>query len=241
MIELKRDNEKNVLRKDKKMNKIILGIIDNKRPEFLAQTITSIEANISYDFLKKVIIDDSGDAAYGIYLQELYGNRYHIISHVKNLGLSGSVRSLWGLALFLDADFVMHIEGDFTFNQSIDVEDLWYVLGEYKNIAQVALKRQPCNPGEIEVGGFMKQNPESYRSGICGGKLYVTHRNFFTLNPCVYPRWVMELGWEQGWGEKEFGERLFANPETYCAYLGKIDDPPLVEHIGNYRGNNWFV
>ena len=70
---------------------------------------------------------------------------------------------------------------------------------------------------------------------------WVEHRNFFTLNPSLYPKWVVNLGWENGWGEKEFSERLFSNSLVKCGFYGTIKDDPLVHHIGDARGGNWFV
>lgn len=71
--------------------------------------------------------------------------------------------------------------------------------------------------------------------------VWVEHRKFFTLNPCVYSIDITRPLWPQGGGEREFAERVFMNPESTCAFLGSVDDPPLVDHIGNYRGGNWFV
>jgi hypothetical protein len=102
--------------------KVLLGIIDNKRPDLLDQTIKSLESNLYYDFFKKVIIDDSGDAGYSQELNRSYGDRYTIWSHKVNMGLSGSIMSLWALAKEYEVDYVWHQEGDFTFNQSIDLE-----------------------------------------------------------------------------------------------------------------------
>lgn len=227
------------------MPNVILGVIGNGRKELLDRTIQSAKENLNYPFIKKIMINDTGDAQYAIQLEQEYGDEWHIISHQQNQGLSGSVRSLWAAALLLDADYVFHLEEDFTFNEPIyheDFKDMMDLLNHpsYK-IAQMALKRQPCNSEEAHAGGFMQLNYQCYTEFHEMGMAWVLHRLFFTLNPSLYPRWVIELGWEQGWGEKEFGERLFADPSISCGYVGRINNPPLVTHIGNYRGNNWFV
>jgi uncharacterized protein YifE (UPF0438 family) len=221
------------------MNKILLGFIDNMRPEMLDATILSTEKNLKGDFVQKIIINDSGVDEYHFQLLDRYGSDYKIISHKTNRGLSGSVRTLWEIADELDIDYIWHQEGDFTFNENINVNTLLNIFDPY--IAQVTLKRQPVNNEEANYGGFMQRDRASYDQVYRGNIKYSTHRNFFTLNPGLYPRWVINLGWEQGWGEKEFGERLFSNHLVKCAYYGWVDDPPLVNHIGVYRGGNWFV
>lgn len=243
------------------MNKILLGVIGNGRRELLEQTVASAESHLQGEFSHKIMINDAPSEEYNHYLIKTYGDRFTIVNHGKNRGLSGSIRSLWYHAQRLDVDYVFHLEEDFTFNQNIYISDLINVLECDYHIAQIALKRQPCNPAEAEVGGFMEQNPTSYVEHTIGRSLvyrlgfstprqtgkkieevnYLNHRNFFTLNPCLYPISTTQIGWERGWGEKEFGERLFANELTQCAYLGRIEDAPLVEHIGGYRGENWYV
>jgi len=103
------------------------------------------------------------------------------------------------------------------------------------------LKRQAVNDQEISVGGFMYQDPTSYEPYIHDNVKWLEHRKLFTLNPCLYPKWVVDLGWQVGWGEKEFSELLFSDPYVKCAYLGHMEDPPLVDHIGHYRGDGWRV
>lgn len=220
--------------------KILLGVIDNKRPEFLAATIESLRKSIDHGFHRKVLINDSGDAEYAAFLEDIYGDYFdQIISHKNNLGLSGSIRSLWSLAEELDVDYIWHQEGDFIFNENISIEHMIKILENDGFLAQVALKRQPCNVTELEHGGFMELNRDSY---LYHAELnYLTHTNFFTLNPSLYPRWVYKLGWENGWGEAEFSNMLFSNKFLKCGYLGSLVDPPKVLHIGDYRADGWFV
>lgn len=233
---------------------VMLGVIGNGRHEFLSQAVESLKKNVQYPWRIKVMINDTGDMQYAQYLEETYPD-WHVVSHQKNKGLSGSIMSLWSAARLLDVDYVFHVEEDFTFPQPIDIGLLKEILVADSTLAQIALKRQPCNEAEAAAGGFMQQNPGSYATHWYHSRPasiytdfkepyryeYVTHRNFFTLNPCLYPMKTIDIGWQQGWGEREFSERLFAKDEVYCGFLGGIHDSHIVNHIGNYRGNNWFV
>lgn len=223
--------------------KILLGIIDNKRPEYLSKTISSLEDNIDFEFVGKILVDDSGDGLYSQYLLDLYGQNYSIISHQQNRGLSGSIRTLWSIARDIDVDYIFHLEGDFTFNEKIDIYNLHKIFGLEPHLAQIALKRQPVNHEEARYGGFMNMDPSAYYDRFYPEINYhwVEHRKFFTLNPSLYPKWVIDLGWEIGWGEKEFTDRLLADSLVKCGFYGKREDGPRVHHIGDSRSGNWFV
>lgn len=224
--------------------KVLLGIIGNGRADLLERTVASLEEKVKYPFFKRILIDDTGRAEYAVELEEKYGTRYHIIAHPENRGLSGSVRTLWEAAQILDVDYIFHVEEDFTFNADIDIEKLISILTMAPHLWQVALKRQPVNPEEAEVGGFMQQDPGAYTqyySNHDPSLVWVEHRKFFTLNPCLYPLSITRPLWPKGGGEREFSQHVFQNPENACAFFGAVDDPPLVDHIGNYRGGNWFV
>lgn len=227
------------------MSKLILAVIGNGRKNLLDQTIKSALDNLQYDFFDYVMINDYGKQEYSDLLIKEYGDKWTIINHEINQGLSGSIRTLWNYVDINNIDYIFHLEEDFIFNKSIDINLLVEILSKHRDIAQVALKRQPCNIEELQAGGFMQLDKSKYSEIIYNYKYnsvdLTTHRNFFTLNPSLYPRWVVNLGWQQGWGEREFGELLFSNPSLKCAYIGSINDSPLVHHTGVYRGENWFV
>ena len=224
--------------------KVLLGIIGNGRPDFLERSTASIEERVKYPFCTRIIIDDSGDADYVGELEQKYGSNYHVIGHPENRGLSGSIRTLWETAQMLDVDYIFHVEEDFTFEVDVDIDRMISILKMAPHLWQVALKRQPVNAEEAEVGGFMQQDPGAYRqyySNFDPSLVWVEHRKFFTLNPCVYSIDITRPLWPKGGGEKEFSEHVFRNEESACAFLGMVDDPPLVDHIGNYRGGSWSV
>lgn len=226
------------------MYKVLLGVIGNGREDLLKQTTDSLREKVNYPFYKKIMINDA--PSYALKIEEQYGQEYHVISHAENKGLSGSIRTLWEVAQMLDVDYIFHCEDDFTFNFDIadKIDQMIMILRAQPHLWQVALKRQPVNQAEAEAGGFMQQNPDSYLTHYMANDpsiVWVEHKNFFTLNPCVYSIDITRPLWPKGGGEKEFGYSVFLNEESACAFLGTADDPPIVNHIGNYRGGNWFV
>ena len=139
------------------------------------------------------------------------------------LGLSGNVRQGWRMVGGVHAEYVFHLEDDFVFTGPVPVDQMVELL-ETERLAQVALKRQPVNPVEQALGGFMEANPHNYsqRQG------WVRSEFGFTLNPCLYrnPKaesWI----WPEGGGEAEFTAWLRRhNPSARFGIYGNVDDPP---------------
>lgn len=229
------------------MPKIVLGVIGNGRKDLLAQTIAAAEDFIDHEFDDKIMINDAPSPEYNAYLEQTYGDRFRVISHDKNMGLSGSVQSLWMMSQMIKADYIFHLEEDFVVNKPITLQPMLDLLEINWSLAQVSLKRQAVNGEESQAGGFMQLHPERYKSEFVwsnnGKEVYWVEQNWlFSLNPCLYPIEITRVGWPQGGGEREFTNRLIAErPQTKFAILGKKEDPPLVTHIGSYRGENWFV
>ena len=142
--------------------KVVLGVIGNGRYEFLKRSTDSLREMVKYPFFKKIMINDTGDPSYSEKLDKEFGQEYLVISHPQNKGLSGSIRTLWEAAQMLDADYIFHVEEDFTFNCEVSINRMIEVLNLAPHLWQVALKRQPVNAEEAEAGGFMQQNRDSY-------------------------------------------------------------------------------
>lgn len=219
-----------------------LLIITNGRKEYIQQTISSLEENINCLFHRKVIVDDSMDRHYQQWLINTYPD-YEVHPNKEKGGLSGSIINGWN-QLSSESDFVFHLEEDFIFNQNIDIEVMQSILIEQPNLSQVALVRQPLNDAEISSGGVLKQYEGKLVNHIINIEdliyNWVEHKILFTLNPCLYPKWVMQSGWRAGWGEREFTDYLLDMNCTF-GYLGNIHSRPHVHHIGEYRAAGWSL
>lgn len=167
----------------------------------------------------------------------------HVDDQAHELGFAGAIQEGWDRVLATDADFIFHLEGDFTFNQRVPldfmVRELTHGGGD---LAQIALLRQPWNQAEREAGGIIELDPGAYtptRARVAPHRL-LTHRKFWTTNPSLYPRWVAERGWpQQPQSEGIFGIRLFEDlPECRSAFWG--DGTPWVTHIGHERTGHGY-
>ena len=156
------------------------------------------------------------------------------------LGFAGAIQSGWDRILQTDAEWIFHLEADFTFNEHVELAAMAELAAD-EHVAQVALKRQPWSPHEIDAGGIIETDPDSYEEGQVNGHTYTAHRKFFTTNPCLYRRDIAERGWPQeAESEGKFGIRLFEDPAVVSTFWGGKADPPKVHHIGDTRAGKGY-
>jgi hypothetical protein len=154
-----------------------------------------------------------------------------------HLGLAGAARAAWQWAVDHDFDYLLHVEEDFRLVSPFHLNDAVGILETDKYLAQVVLKRQPWSPEEHAAGGIIECHPEDYVSRKNGDLRWVEHRRIFSLNPCLIPRNVFELGWPDG-NEAEMTATLVDLGYRF-AFLGERFDPPKVIHVGTERSAGW--
>lgn len=212
---------------------ITLLVMTDGRKEYIKQTIPSALAQLKGSITKRVIHDDSGDGRYNSWLKLTFPT-FEVIRSPGRSGFGGAIRNAWAwLEDFDDNPFIFHLEDDFTFNEEIYLDDFIDVLNCCPNIYQMALKRQPWSEAEHIAGGFMELDPTSYRERT----FWIEQRKFFTTNPCIYRRSLLDIGWPEGVeSEGRFTHYILRTDiEAQFAYWGKKADPPKVTHIGNNR------
>jgi hypothetical protein len=200
-----------------------------------------------------VVVSDRGDLYLPQCLEALappmqdWTVPFHVVDDREHkLGLAGAARAAWQIALDEGWDFLLHWEEDFLPNELLPLENMVEMLEidrvrpDGPQLAQIVLKRQPWSTEEIAAGGIIEKDPDDYRDVFILGLPMVVHRRIFSLNPCLIPRWVLELGWPDS-NEAGMTERLCVDPNVLFAYYGKLDDPPLVTHVGTVRGTGWSL
>jgi hypothetical protein len=157
------------------------------------------------------------------------------------LGFSGAIAEGWRQVLQTGADYVFHLEMDFTFNAPVELAGMIELLEEKPHLAQVALKRQPVNAEERAAGGIVELHPDDFTQRVEGGIIWTENRRCFTTNPCVYSTNLCRHGWPQEpHSEGVFTHRLLADPDVAFAFWGGKFDAPLVEHIGESRAGGGY-
>ena len=218
------------------MNKISLVVITDGRQSCIEQTIDKFNEIIKYDFFEKLIINDSGDPRYHNFLVNRFSG-FKVVSHEQRRGLAGAVQSAWS-SVNPEVDYVFHLEDDFLFNKSIDINHMAFLLRQNPHLVQMALVRASVNPPEEAVGGFVFQHLEDYYQK----EDYFEHGRLFTLNPCLYPMSTVKMDWPDHGGESEFTTKVHSIDKDYrFGFHGNIYDEPLVTHIGGRRSEGWFL
>lgn len=149
------------------------------------------------------------------------------------LGFAGAIAEGWRQVLNTGADYVWHAEMDFLYREPVDIPAMLEVLERHPSIAQIVLKRQPCNPDEEAAGGIVEQHPDDFEEREVAGHTLTVHRRFWSTNPSLYSTRYCRVGWPQeSESEGKFTHKLLADPMLRFAFWGGKYDPPKVEHIG---------
>lgn len=194
------------------MTRIGAAFVSDRGPLYLPGCAASFDGRVTGFNVGCHVVDDSAHA----------------------LGMAGAVRAAWAWALDeAKVDYLFHVEEDFRFVAPLDLQAVATALDHHRHLAQLVLKRNPWSPEERAAGGIIECAPEQYvdEDG------WVEHRRIFSLNPCLIPRRVLELGWPDG-NEAEFTQRCLDAGYSF-GFLGARNDPPLVEHVGMVRGEGW--
>lgn len=217
---------------------VALVVVTDGREDYLRRTLESVRTNVAGPIAERWIFDDSGDWMYRRQLRDRY-SEFTVIGSGPRLGYAGAMGRVWDImAEQSRAGFVFHVEGDFTFNQSIDLTELRIVLGGNPKLLQLALLRQPWNQQEKRAGGVIQCNPGAYSDVTDdAGRNRLEHQLFWTCNPSLFRRDVYAVQWPQTPdSERRFTAHILqANPGGRFAFLGARNDPPRVEHIGVAR------
>lgn len=206
---------------------VALVVVTDGRWQYLHEMFRSARRYLDYPFAHLRIVDDSGGAQ-----PVVWPDGFEVIRHPERRGLAAAVQTAWS-GLPPEIDLVMHVEDDFVFVDSVDVDDMAMTLKEHGRLAQLVLKRQAWSLEERQAGGIMECHPDEYkqRDG------WVEHTRIFSLNPCLIPREVIDMGWPVG-NEREMTDRLVAGGWSF-GFWGRRDDAPRVLHIGVERSSAW--
>ena len=224
--------------------KLALVTTTDGRRESCAQTFESARLQLGLaHFAQHIVVNDCfEDPTYQDFLRELLPDAFIVPPALGGRrGFGGAIIEAWS-RVDDDVDFVFHLEDDFLFQHAVPLFSMIELLIAEEGLAQVSLMRQPANSEEAAAGGVVAVHPEAFADRVSdGGLRWLEHRLYFTTNPSVYPRWVVERGWPVGsQSEGMFTHGLLAeHPDARFAVLGGRDDEPAVWHIGQRHGEGY--
>lgn len=223
---------------------IIPVVITDGRGEFLKQTIDSMFNNVDGLHYPGVLVDDSGDPEYKRWLDAEYALSFKCLHHGARQGLAASIRDGWTEAITdPDVEAIWHVEDDYVVPEKLDVRGLAALLRAVPDLAELTLKRGPYSSEEHTAGGYMEGHLDEYEDvTVLDVAHYVKHDQLFFFQPSLIPRPVVTRAVYSGLPITEPNLATLLVPQGYhFGVVGKIADPPRVEHIGTYRSAGWSL
>lgn len=214
---------------------LALVVVTDGRADYCAETLDAA-AQYLPEFDSRWIINDSGVVDYGYWLQKTYPG-YRVVSHTERRGMAGAVRSGFEQLTRSEATHAMWLEEDMVLLREPPIRQAVAVLEKCFELAQVTFKRKPWWGREVDLGDQLAAIVEQAGEHRFVAGSVTEHDFIFSLNPCVIPRRVFELGWPDG-NEAEQTRLLLAQGFRFAMW-GKPGDPDYVEHIGAARSAGW--
>ncbi len=215
-------------------------VTTNGRP-FIHDSLASYAKQVSGPITRRILWDDSGDQAVRDDLIDRYEGEW-LVSWPGDeaVGYSESIRRLWILLHHLPERFVFHCEDDFLFNVPVDLGDVCAFLDKHKEVAEVTFLRNRCYPAEMDPATVLGHNPKRLKDRKQGPWRWSEHTMYFSANPSVYRKDLVQLGWPLDKGsEMVVTHRILAQGQHF-AYWGHKKDEPTLTHIGEYRADGSF-
>lgn len=225
------------------MRPIALLVITDGREEYLNLALTSAADNLDPHLLEtKILVDDSGMPP----VRDLDAD-WQTVYHSERRGFVSAINSGWAAAAASGAEFVFHLEGDFIFNESVDLMAMMATLDAHPELAHLVLRRQPWNSTEIAQGSMGGLGPgDTYtvqtdrvedRNGDPHNVIWTEHEQFYSTNPALVPRHTFERQFPAG-SEVGFAADLRVEAQR-VAFWGGPQEAPRVTHIGRRRAEGW--
>lgn len=194
-------------------------ICANSRPDYLKTVLESLEKH--HPDLDPLIVNDD-----------------------QHLGMAANVQKGFDAVLATDADYALWIEDDMEILSTMPLDNAMAALDDRPLVAQCCFRREPFwgNPAEMRHGDQLAAICEQSTSWSYDGTL-TTQDFIFSLNPCIIPRRILELGWPAGelgiGNETGMTNKLLALGYTFGSWGEPGDGQVFARHIGTTRGPDW--
>lgn len=194
-------------------------VVANSRPAYLALVLAALGEH--HPELEPVVVNDD--------------NRE---------GMAANVQRAWDAFLATDADYLLHMEDDMQIVAPMPLSDAVWELEADESLAQMCFRREPWwgAPIEMERGdqlaAICTQAHDVWRTPT-----HTIHDWLFSLNPCLIPRRVVELGWPSGplgvGNESGMTTMLLNLGYRFGSWGHPGDGQVWARHIGVTRGDGW--
>lgn len=224
---------------------IVQLVMTDGRDDLLDATLKSAQTHLLGPITRRVIFDDTGDINHAAELSRRYDDS-KVVTNGRRNGFGDAVRLAWAFVEKSTTEpYVLHLEDDFTFDRDVDLWAMAEVLDRHRYLAQMALRRQPWNEQERLMGGVVECNPLEYveRWSEEPQAEWLEHRLFWSTNPSLFRRDLLNAGWMGGeQSEGRFTHLLLSEghdgaswADVRFGYWGARDSGVWVTHTGAQR------
>lgn len=224
--------------------RVTLMLPTNGRIQYLAPTIASARVCLGHQIDHAVIVVDSNvSPEFRKWVEAETVGLAPVVEVIESApGFCHAIQAGWHHIATLPTDFVFHLEDDYIFVEPPDLAAMAELLDTHPELCQVSLKRQAWNSDEVAAGGMIEVWPEALFTEVSDGRLIWTqHRVWFTTNPSIYRRSLLDRGWPDGPNcEGLFTVTLWQDGAVHSAIWGAKNDPPRVIHIGQNRTGDGY-
>lgn len=206
----------------------MIGLIGTYRGmRYVPRLLESLEEH-SFGLDHLVFIDDSGSAQTASELSE-FGE----VVQTHGQGYNAAMRAAVARGA-QENEHVVWLEEDFWLTDSVDFEDMAIDLDEHPTWAQIVLQRPPYYDTEIQAGGIVQYHQARGKEFHPAGDYWV-HDNFFSGNPSIWRREILQLGWPKG----DSSEALQTVKLRKLGYKFAMTNAHLCEHDGEHLGTGY--
>lgn len=177
------------------------------------------------------------------HLPEMYADR--VESHdTEGLGMARGIQAAWDAALEREWDYLLHWEEDMECVAAPPLGAAISALDADLQLAQMCFRREPWHgsPPEVRHGCQLAAILEQ-AANVATHAEYVEHDFIFSLNPCLIPRRIVEMGWPEGplgiGNESGMTAKLRDAGYRFGSWGQPKDGQVWARHIGESRAAGW--
>lgn len=217
------------------MTSVAVLVMTDGRDDCLMDTVPTLDM-LGGPITDRIVHDDTGDPDHHAQLRRWLPD-WQIIATTRRSGFGGAYRHAYEwLRATTTATHIFATEDDFRITRLVDLTAMAEVLDTHPYLAQLALRRQPWNDVETAAGGIVESRPDNYTDCRSDHADWLEHRLFWTTNPSLFPRRILDRPWPTGLrSEGRFSADLFTDPDVRCGFWGARDSGEWCHHIGHQR------
>lgn len=203
-----------------------LVVMSHGRWNYLRHGLSALDDLVGLDFFDRRILSlDGGFHTEGSAIPGQWER--HALP--ERLGLTANLTQAFA-ALSRDDEWVLWLEEDFVLLDA-PLEEMAKTLAAKRDLAQMALVRQPWSPEEQEAGGML--HGPHFQGDLTDEGRWMRHKRIFTLNPFVAHASLLRTLTP---GVEESLTKQCRARKLWFGFWGGMEDEPRCLHIGAENG-----